>query len=408
MDIKNFSIKGIDVCLCESDKFNSAAICLAKRVPLKRETVSPYALIPRVLSRAGSTHPSLRAINAYLEELGGAEFVPQAIKKGEEQIISLYLAAPKEHTGRLFELLSTIFYRPLIIDGGFMPSYVHNACSNAARDIAEKINDKRSYAAERMIEIMCRDEPFGICGDGYTEDFGDISGKGLYTSYNELLSSGITQLYIVGNITRQEAESYIANHFEQVSSSVLQSSEGGMFTQHKPNIRIEESNTAQSCLVCGIRTCGIPHPQLLTACEVLGGSAASRLFSSVREEKGMCYYINSQLYRYKGIISVQAGIDADNAQTVVEMLEKELASISKHGAHSRELERAKEGLISSLMGLEDSPRALMDFMLSLSVAGEPFSLQSAIDDIAAVDSIKGVFDNAFIDTVYLLKEGANG
>ncbi len=405
MEISSFNVNGIEVCLCNSNKFNTVSLCLVYRVPLRRESVSSNALIPRVISRASSIHPSLRETNAYLEELGGAEFIASPVKKGEEQIISFYLTAPERYTGKLFEFLSNTIYKPYIADDGFMPSFVHNACNLAAREISEKINNKRSYVAEKMLEIMCKDEYFGICGDGYIEDFGDISGKGLYCSYKKLLVNSKVQLYITGNITQQDAESYINNHFEAVCINSMPKIDTTVFTPHKPIIHTKNGDTAQSCLAAGIRTGNVPYTKLLVANEILGGSASSRLFNSIREKNSMCYYINSRLYRYKGIISVQAGIEAENAQSVIEKITEELAAINKKGADKKELQNAKDSLTSSLKATEDYPARLMDLMLSLSIADEPFSIENLIRSIDAVDDIKGVFDNAFVDTVFLLKEG---
>ncbi len=407
MEITTFKTKGIDVCLCNTKKFNTTSICLVQRVPLRRETVSSYSLIPRVLSRASKKHSSLRGINSYLEELGGAEFIPEPIKKGEEQIISFYITAPSEFTGKLFEFLSSTVYNPLTIEGGFMPSYVHNACNVAARELASKINDKRSYCTEKLIETMCKNEYFGICSDGYIKDFGDISGNSLYNSYKSLLSNGITQLYITGDITPNQAESYVNNHFEQAQSTEIDKAEYKLLNPHSPEFKTEEGGTFQSCLSIGIRADKTYYPKLLIANEILSGSASSRLFNNIREKEGLCYYISSSLYRYKGIIAIQAGIEENNAQKVTDAVDRELKLISEKGVSEKELTNAKNSLINSLKALEDYPARLMDYMLSLSVANVELSIENSVNEISAVDDIKGVFDTAFIDTVFLLKEAKN-
>lgn len=405
MEITSFNTKGIEVCLCGSKKFAAVSVCLVLRAPLRRETVSSYALIPRVLSRASKMYPSLRAVNSRLEEMGGAQLTAEPIKKGEEQIISFYASAPKRFASELFEFLSGIVYDPFTAEDGFMPSYVRNACSAAARDIADKINNKRDYAAEKMIELMCSSEYFGICGDGYTEDFGDISGKGLYKAYTELIKSSAVQLYITGDISRSEAEKYINDSFDGSEPVTLPKAEQEAQRPHRPVLHTEEAKSAQSALALGIRTHGAAHPKLLVANEILGGYASSRLFAKVREEAGMCYYISSQLYRYKGIISVQAGIEAKNTEAVVERTRRELDSINKKGASQKELRLAKDSLITALKTIEDYPARLTDFLLSRSIAGESLSVDDALSEIEAVDNVSGVFDNAFIDTVFLLKEG---
>jgi len=145
----------------------------------------------------------------------------------------------------------------------------------------------------------------------------------------------------------------------------------------------------------------------LIANEILSGSASSRLFNNIREKEGLCYYISSSLYRYKGIIAIQAGIEENNAQKVTDAVDRELKLISEKGVSEKELTNAKNSLINSLKALEDYPARLMDYMLSLSVANVELSIENSVNEISAVDDIKGVFDTAFIDTVFLLKEAKN-
>ena len=405
MDINSFNVKGMRVCLCNTKKFNSTTLCLVYRTGLNRETVSSYALLPKILSRASSRHDSMGRVNRYLEEMGGAEFIAQPIKKGNEQIITFYITAPKEYSGRMFEFLSDTVYRPLINENSFMPSYVHSACSVAGKEIGDKINDKKSYAAEKMIELMCKDEIFGICSDGYTEDFGDISGQSLYQAYSRLLKEGKVEIYIAGDISPNEAESYITNCFDHVSDSLPTTSDDNTSTSHPPRYYTEPADTAQSILTIGIRMGQSDYPQLKLCNEILGGGASSRLFKNIREKKSLCYYINSSLYRYKGLISVQAGIEASAAEQVVEAVNDEINFLAERGASKKELELAKDNLLSAYKIIEDYPQRLLDYMLSLSVAGKEYSLTDEAKTIAEVQDIKGALDGAYMDTIYLLKEG---
>jgi predicted Zn-dependent peptidase len=348
----------------------------------------------------------MRSLNRAFEEAGGAFFNAQPLKKGAEMISSFYISSPDKYTGRLFELLNEVVCKPLLSDNGFMPSYVHNACSAAAREISEKITDKRSYAEEKLIELMFDDE-FAICGDGYIEDFGDITGSSLYSAYKSLLEGGVTELYITGNISCEEAESYIANHFDTVSQNTPHSCKIAAVSAKSPRLHTIAADTSQSVLTVGIRTSGADYPKLLVANEILGGSASSQLFNRVREKEGMCYYIGSRLYRYSGVISVQAGIEARNCDRVTGEVKRELDRLSRKGAEEKELNRAKQNIIARLVTVEDYPQRLTDLMLSFSVAGEPYSVKELIEAVSSVTQadVRSVFENAFIDTVLLLEEG---
>lgn len=405
MKITSLKVKGSRVCLINTDKFKTTSVCLVYRLPLERQTVSSYGLIPRVLARGTMAHPHMRAINCLLEEAGGGEFIPQVVKKGEEQILSFCLTAPEQYTGKLFELLGEIIASPFVKDGGFMPSYVQNACNVAAMEIADKVNDRRSWTVEKMIEAMCKKEPFGICGDGYIKDFGDISSTGLYESFLKMKSNCAREIYITGNVTESQAESYINNCIEESRDNYSGKRYNNAVEKHSPKLYKEKADTAQSCLAIGIRCGNADYARLLVANEILGGSPASRLFSDIREKRSLCYYISSRLYRYKKIISVEAGIEAKNAKTVTDFVGEQLDTINKRGVAAKEIDLAKRGLISSLNAIRDNPCQLMDFMLSLAVDGREWSFEDTVQSIEKVDSIKGVFDDAFIDTVFLCEEG---
>lgn len=137
----------------------------------------------------------------------------------------------------------------------------------------------------------------------------------------------------------------------------------------------------------------------------MGGSASSRLFKNIREKNSLCYYINSSLFRYKGIISVQAGIESSAAEKVVDAVNEEINSLAKRGAPKKELELAKDNLLSAYQTIEDYPQRLLDYMLSLSVAGKEYSLTNEAEAIRNTEDISGALEGAYADTIYLLKEG---
>jgi predicted Zn-dependent peptidase len=375
------------------------------RTGLQRETASAYALIPRLLTAGCAKYPTRRQLNAYLDKLGGARLIAEPVKKGEEQIISFYLTAPQGYTGKLFELLNDIVYSPLISGNAFMPEYMHSSFGAAARDIASKANDRRSYALERLFENMCGNEPFGISADGYTKDLTDISGERLYSAYLDLLQGGKRELYIVGDISREEAESYVTSQLKPANTAAELPTPDYRAERHETVIVTEKSKAVQSAVAIGIRTNSKDYARLLLANEILGGSSSSRLFNGVREKRGLCYRIGSRLYRYKGIIAVETGTDVCNIDEVLGCIEAEIRDITKRGVGARELKTAKQSLTTALRAIPDYPARLADLMLSLSVAGESSSIDDITASINAVEDLSGIFDNAFIDTVFILEGG---
>jgi predicted Zn-dependent peptidase len=88
--------------------------------------------------------------------------------------------------------------------------------------------------------------------------------------------------------------------------------------------------------------------------EALGGGMSSRIFQSVREERGLAYSVYSFADSYDDVGSVGAyvGTDSDNAAEAVAIIRKEISAMAS-GATAHEVERARAMLKSTmLMGLE--------------------------------------------------------
>jgi len=95
--------------------------------------------------------------------------------------------------------------------------------------------------------------------------------------------------------------------------------------------------------------------------EALGGGMSSRIFQSVREERGLAYSVYSFTDSYDDVGSIGAyvGSDSENAAEAVELIRKEIAAMAESTTR-KEIDRARAMLKSTLlMGLE-SPATRAD------------------------------------------------
>ena len=110
---------------------------------------------------------------------------------------------------------------------------------------------------------------------------------------------------------------------------------------------------------------GVPAPPItddnryatLILNTVLGGGMSSRLFQTIREERGMAYSIYSDLspYRDTGTLCVYAGTSAGKALEVVDLILDEFRKLKQEPLSGEELTRAKDQVKGNiLMGLESS------------------------------------------------------
>ncbi|MDR1702393.1 MAG: insulinase family protein, partial [Sporomusaceae bacterium] len=109
-------------------------------------------------------------------------------------------------------------------------------------------------------------------------------------------------------------------------------------------------------------TLGLPqeHPDIYNLHllnNIFGGGVSSRLFQSIREERGLAYSVYSYHSSYKdaGLFSIYAGTRPANAPEVVSLILENIRELKKSQISPEELRRAKEQLKGSvLLGLESS------------------------------------------------------
>src|SRR5690606_27633952 len=88
----------------------------------------------------------------------------------------------------------------------------------------------------------------------------------------------------------------------------------------------------QGKLIMGYRT-GISYENikeyngLLLANDILGGGPNSKLFSQVREENSLAYYISSTVLKYKSLMLIDSGIEFENFEQTVDIINKQLEDL---------------------------------------------------------------------------------
>jgi predicted Zn-dependent peptidase len=94
---------------------------------------------------------------------------------------------------------------------------------------------------------------------------------------------------------------------------------------------------------------------------VLGGGMSSRLFQTVREERGLAYSIYSDLNPYKdtGMLCVYAGTSSDRALQVIQLVTDEFRRLKQEAMPEEELRRAKDQLLGNIILSMESTGARM-------------------------------------------------
>ncbi len=90
---------------------------------------------------------------------------------------------------------------------------------------------------------------------------------------------------------------------------------------------------------------------------ILGESSSSRLFTELREERGLCYQVGSEvsLFEETGALQILAGLDPESREESLQTLFKETADLANNGPRPGELDRAKRlAIAQSKLGFEST------------------------------------------------------
>ncbi len=125
---------------------------------------------------------------------------------------------------------------------------------------------------------------------------------------------------------------------------------------------------------------------------ILGGGISSRLFQTIREEKGLAYSVYSYQTNYSdaGLFGIYAGTRPENAAEVLRLIRMIVADLRKNGISSLELVKAKEQLKGNLLlGLESSSSRMSRLGKLEMILRKYVTLEEVINKIDAV-TIEGI------------------
>jgi predicted Zn-dependent peptidase len=156
------------------------------------------------------------------------------------------------------------------------------------------------------------------------------------------------------------------------------------------HVVVQDRATEQAHVVLGTTALRRDDPRrfaLSVLSGALGGGMSSRLFQSVREERGLAYsvYSYTDAHADTGLFGVYAGCSPSKVGEVLDLVRTELAAVAERGVTDEEVRRAQGGLRGAMvLGLEDSGARMSRLGKSELVHEEVLSPEQVLERISAV------------------------
>ena len=399
-------------------RFKTAVLSVQFQRPLCREEASLNALLCSVLLRGTAKNPDMRAITTRLDGLYGAAVSPLMRRIGDRQTIGLFLSCLEDRfalpgdriLAPSLDMVREILLEPKLVDGIFDPEFVESEKKNLIADIEAELNDKRAYAATRMIRAMCAGDSFALSLRGEKADVEAITAKSLFEHYQKVLRESPVELFFVGSAGAEEVARELMPLARSIAAAPMTLPPQTPLKLTAEKREFSETMDVNQCKLSMGFTTPITnqHPdfaamQVFNA--VFGAGMTSKLFLNVREKLSLCYYAGSGYYGSKGVVTVSSGIEEAKFETAKEEILRQLALTAAGEITDAELTAAKQGIISGLRAVPDAPGALENFYGTAYIAGMGYDLPGYIEAVSAVTAgdVARCAGTVKLHTVFFLK-----
>ena len=139
---------------------------------------------------------------------------------------------------------------------------------------------------------------------------------------------------------------------------------------------------------------------------LFGGFPHSKLFLNVREKHSLAYYASSSIEPFRGLLTVQTGIDGQNREKVLRLINEQLKDMAAGKVKEDDLEQTKVMLMNQfLLGLDNQRAVLEQTFLKIKVPQADISQEEWIKRIQAVtlEDVKTVARHIKLQAVYFME-----
>ena len=408
---------GITLRCYPDSRFKQSYLSIRFVRPMCREEAAMNALLPAVLLRGCKSCPDLRAITLRLDDLYGAAVWAAVNRVGDYHATGLacgciedrYVMSGDRVFGPMAAFLRELLLEPVLENGAFCADFVRSEQKNLIATIEAQRNDKRHYASNRMLKLLCRNDSFGIPRLGEIEQVAAITPESLYRHYLRVLRESPVEIFYVGSAAPEQVADVISPLFSSIDRNYVNLSEQTDFCPAPYAEEIEGMDVTQSRLCMGfsspitLRCADFAAMQVFNT--LFGAGMTSKLFMQLRERQSLCYDIGSGYHGSKGIVTVTAGIDSCQYENARQQIQEQLKLCCEGVISEAELTAAKQAIISQLQTTHDSHDAIAGYYATAALSGltmTPAEYVAAIEAVTAQDAARAA-QSLQLRAVFFLK-----
>lgn len=397
--------KNVTLNFIHSKKFKDICISINFLNKGSKKSATERCLLSMMLVDRCNKYNTKKEMSDMCDHLYGCSLGSRVLTYGKAHCIELrskiinpvYIHDNHNIMNDWLNFIQEVIFYPFLVNEEFDDNLFEENKKILYSRIKRKEDEAQSYTVSKVLD-MVKDYPLGIKARGDLESLEKITKQDVYNQYLKLINEDQIQIVVCGDIdekkfTKQIIEKlYFKERNELLDTYyVVESNDFGKGS--------EEKNSSQTNIAIlystGISITDDLFPALKVANGIFGQLPSSFLFQVVREQHSLCYSISSNLISYDGACIVTTGIEKENVDQTLQLIDEQLVKC-KNGDFSDELlDTTKNMLVNALLSSLDEMSSIVGYNLGNSILNRNYPIEENIRNVMNVtreDCIK-VFKN---------------
>ncbi|QUH20785.1 M16 family metallopeptidase [Alkaliphilus sp. B6464] len=296
-----------------------------------------------------------------------------------------YTKVLDSHYDLAIDLLSDMLF-----NSKFDPIEIEKERSVILEEINMYEDSPEDLVHDILSQTLFKNNSLGMPILGTEDTLNNIDREMILQYMNEYYVSNNAVLSIAGNFDEKKLLETINDKFSTWSNNNLDKVYETINYNFEVVSKYKEIEQTHMCIgFKGVELDSNDVYPLLVLNNVLGGSMSSKLFQSVREERGLAYSIYSypSIYKNGGSLVIYAGTNPNQVEEVTKIIYNEIKDIISNSLSEDEINKSKEQLKGNyILGLESTSSRMTSIGKSELLRNRIYSQKEIIDKIDSVNS----------------------
>ena len=342
-----------------------------------------------LLTRGSATRSALEVDRAI-------EFVGGSLEgEGGRDSSEVVLSVLRKDLGLGLDLLTEALVRP-----AFPGAEFERTRDEVLASVRRSEEDPGTVAARVLRRLAFPEHPYGRPVTGTEDSLRAITRDDVAAFHRAAYRPERTIIAVAGDVTAAAIRADLEARLGAWSVAATAPAPPGPAPLGLPS-RTEsvQRSLTQATILLGQATVARRHPDfypLLVASQILGGGSSSRLYTRVREERGLAYNVYAQYAaaRLGGLFLVELQSENARVREALAVVREELVRLRRERASEEELARARSYLVGSFPLRMDTAADVSDLLVAIERfdlgLDYPARFRQAVSAVTADDVLRAV------------------